>query len=80
MDDPKFWNELNLSPTEVKRQHYVPQVLLCAFAVDGKVRVVDLDSEGKEYRTSTANVAVEKHFYNVDLADIPLHSETGTTR
>ena len=47
MDDSKFWNEPNLSPTKVKRQHYVPQVLLRAFAVNGKVRVVDLDSEGK---------------------------------
>ena len=75
MDDSKFWNEPNLSPTKVKRQHYVPQVLLRAFAVNGKVRVVDLDSESKEYKTSTANIAVEKHFYNVDLSDIQVSTE-----
>ena len=75
MDDSKFWNEPNLSPTKTKRQHYVPQVLLRAFAVNGKIRVVDLDSEGKEYRTSTTNVAVKKHFYDVDLADIQVSTE-----
>ena len=53
----------------------MPQVLLRAFAVNGKVCVVDLDSEGKEYRTSTANVAIEKHFYDVDLADIQVSTE-----
>jgi hypothetical protein len=75
MDAPKLWNEPILSPTNVIRQHYVPQVLLRAFAVDGKVRVVDLDIEGKEYKTSTANIAVEKHFYDIDLADIRVSTE-----
>ncbi len=75
MDTSKFWNEPNLSPTNVRRQHYVPQVLLCAFAVDGKVRVVDLEIEGKEYKTSTANIAVEKNFYDINLADIRVSTE-----
>lgn len=75
MDAPKFWDEPNLSPTNVKRQHYVPQVLLRAFAVEGKVRVVDLDSEGKEYKTSNANIAVEKHFYDMNLTDIRVSTE-----
>ncbi len=75
MDDHRFWNEPNLSPTNVKRQHYVPQLLLRAFAVDGKVRVVDIDSEGKEYKTSTANIAVEKHFYDMNLANIRVSTE-----
>lgn len=75
MDTPKLWNEPNLSPTDVKRQHYVPQVLLRMFAVEGKVHVVDLDIEGKEYKTSTVNIAVEKNFYNIDLADIRISTE-----
>ena len=75
MDTSKFWNEPNLSPTNVRRQHYVPQVLLRAFAVDGKVRVVDLEIEGKEYKTSTTNIAVEKKFYDINLADIRVSSE-----
>lgn len=75
MNGPKFWNEPNLSPTPTVRQHYVPQLLLRAFANKGVIRVHDLDSEDKEYRTSTANVAVEKHFYDVDLGDIRVSAE-----
>lgn len=74
MDNLKFWNEPNLSPTKVKRQHYVPQLLLRAFAVDEKVRVIDLN-EGKEYRTSIANAAVEGHFYDEKIADFYLSTE-----
>lgn len=74
MSERKFWNEPNLSPTKVKRQHYVPQVFLRAFAVNEKVHVVDLD-EGKEYRTSIANIAVESHFYNENITDIHLSTE-----
>ncbi len=74
MDNSKFWNEPNLSPTQGKRQHYVPKLFLRAFSVDDKIRVVDLN-EGKEYRTSTANVAVESHFYNENIADIQLSAE-----
>lgn len=75
MDSDKYWSEPILSPTKVKRQHYVPQVFLRAFAVDGKVRVVDLDNEDKEYKTSTVNVAVEKYYYNIDLGDIQVSTE-----
>lgn len=79
MDGDKFWNEPNLSLTKVKRQHYVPQLLLRAFSLDDKIRVVDLN-DGKEYRTSTANVAVESHFYNENVADIQLSAEDWLSR
>lgn len=74
MEGDKFWNEPNLSPTKAKRQHYVPQLFLRAFSLDDKIRVVDLN-DGKEYRTSTANVAVESHFYNENIADIQFSTE-----
>jgi hypothetical protein len=66
MNEDNFWNEPNLGPTKVKRQHYVPQLFLRAFSLDDKIRVVDLN-EGREYRTSIANVAVESHFYDEDI-------------
>ena len=74
MEGDKFWNEADLSPTKAKRQHYVPELFLRAFSLDGKVRVVDLN-EGKEYRTSTANAAVESHFYDEEIADIQVSTE-----
>ena len=74
MDGDKFWDEPNLSPTKVKRQHYVPQLFLRAFSLDDRIRVVDLN-DGKEYKTSTANVAVESHFYNENIAGIQLSAE-----
>jgi hypothetical protein len=74
MNEDNFWNEPNLGPTKVKRQHYVPQLFLRAFSLDDKIRVVDLN-EGREYRTSIANVAVESHFYDEDIADIQLSTE-----
>lgn len=79
MDSNKFWNEPNLSPTKGKRQHYVPQLFLRAFSLDDKIRVVDLN-DGKEYRTSTANVAVESRFYNENIADIQLSAEDWLAR
>ncbi|MSQ40192.1 MAG: DUF4238 domain-containing protein [Dehalococcoidia bacterium] len=76
MTTRKFWNEPNLSPTEVKRQHYVPQVLLRAFTgVDGKIRVVDLENGGNEYRTSTVNVGLETRFNDVVLEGVRLSTE-----
>ena len=67
--------EPNLSKTEVKRQHYIPQMYLRPFAVDGKIRVVDLDGGKREYKTSVGNVAVESHFYNVNVEDLRLSTE-----
>jgi hypothetical protein len=74
MDGDELWNEPNLSPTKVKRQHYVPQLFLRAFSLNDKIRVVDLN-DGKEYETSTENVAVESHFYNETIADVQLSAE-----
>lgn len=78
MED-KYWNEPNLSPTKAKRQHYVPQLFLCAFSLDDKIRVINLD-DGKEYRTSTVNVAVESHFYDENVADTQLSTEDWLSR
>jgi hypothetical protein len=73
--EDKFWNEPNLSPTKVKRQHYVPRLFLRAFASANRVCVFDLN-EGKEYRTSIAKIAVAKHFYDIDIEDIRLSTES----
>jgi len=75
LEDHPSWREPNLNTTEVKRQHYVPQVFLRAFAVNGRIRVCEL-ADGTEYRTSTANTAVEKYFYNINITDIQLSVES----
>ena len=73
-DDLKFWNEPNLSRTKAKRQHYVPRLLLRAFAVDDKIRVFDLD-ESKEFRTSVNNIGVENQLYDENIANSHLSTE-----
>jgi len=79
VNDPKLWNEPNLSTTKAKRQHYVPKLLLRSFAIEGKVRVFDLD-EHKEYRTSVANAAVESQFYNENAENLELSAEEWLAR
>lgn len=75
MADRPGWNEPNLSPTQVKRQHIVPRIFLRPFAGnDGKLRVVDLASD-KEYRTSIQNAAVETHFYDLEMAGLTVSTE-----
>lgn len=74
MNNQKFWNEPNLSETGVKRQHYVPRLLLRTFAADGKIRVFDL-KDSTEYRTSIKNVAVETHFYDMKIEGIQVSTE-----
>ncbi len=74
MNKQKFWNELNLGRTGVKRQHYVPQLLLRTFAVNGKILISDLKN-GTEHRTSIANAAVETHFYDMKIEGIQVSTE-----
>ena len=74
MNHEKFWNEPNLNTTKTKRQHYVPRLLLRAFAVNDKIRVFDLDNS-KEFRKSMSNTAVENQFYNENIADFHLSTE-----
>ncbi|MBN2462690.1 MAG: DUF4238 domain-containing protein [Dehalococcoidia bacterium] len=74
MNKEKFWSEPNLSLTSVKRQHYVPRLFLRPFATKDKIRVFDLQ-ESKEYRTSLANIAVEKGFYDINIKDINISTE-----
>src|SRR5438128_1288688 len=65
-----------LAPTPVKRQHYVPQCYLRAFAdAKGQVLVTDLDA-GRTYRTATENTAVEGRFYDVTTNVGALSAET----
>ena len=75
MDGEINRQEPNLSKTGVKRQHYIPQMYLRPFAVNGKIRVIDLDGGKREYKTSVGNVAVEGHFYNVNVEDLRLSTE-----
>ena len=69
------WREGNLSPTDVKRQHYVPMMFLERFAGgDGRIRVFDLDKES-EYRTSLKNAALETHFNDLEIDGVKLSTE-----
>jgi hypothetical protein len=72
----RHWNEPVLAPTDVKRQHYVPKVYLRAFADHSQqIRVVDLD-EGREYRTSVDNVALQGRFNDVEVDGVVLSTES----
>ncbi len=74
------WNEPNLAPTEARRQHYVPESYLRAFlGPDGKVRVIDL-MEGREYRTSPDNAAVESGYYDIKTEIGTLSAESWLAR
>ena len=48
-----------------KRQHIVPQFYLQHFADDGKIWVIDFQSEVGPYQTNTANALCIKDFYTV---------------
>lgn len=75
MTERSRWNEPNLGPTQAKRQHYVPRVYLRPFlGHDGNLRVVDLLS-GQKYRTSIENVAVETHFYDLEIEGLRVSAE-----
>jgi Protein of unknown function (DUF4238) len=64
--ESQFWNEPNLAPTQVKRQHYIPRMYLKAFTgADGKIHAVDLD-EDTDFRTSVEKVAVRNYFNDVE--------------
>ena len=68
--------ESNLAPTRVRRQHYVPQMHLKAFA-NGDSRVVtvhDLE-EGRAFKASTKNIAVGVGFYDVEAEGSSLSPE-----
>ena len=70
-----FWREPILSKTETKRQHFIPRLYLKNFAMaDGKIRVFDL-RENCEHSSSLKNVAVERHFYNVNVGELELSAE-----
>lgn len=66
MPDRARWYEPNLTPTDVKRQHYVPLLVLRRFADSrGLLRVWDLDS-GRDFASDPINAAVETGYYNVE--------------
>jgi hypothetical protein len=69
------WNEPNLSPTDVKRQHYVPKMYLRNFkGPDCNIRVFDV-ANGNERRTSILNAAVETRFYNIVIDGLHMSTE-----
>jgi hypothetical protein len=73
--ESQFWNEPNLAPTQVKRQHYIPRMYLKAFTgADGKIHAVDLD-EDTDFRTSVEKVAVRNYFNDVEIGDERLSTE-----
>jgi hypothetical protein len=78
-DSERRWQEPNLGPTDVKRQHYVPEFLLRRFADSGgKLLVLDLD-DGASFSTSVKNAAVEIGFNNLIVEDKPVSLEPWLT-
>ena len=70
------WNEPNLSRTEAKLQHFVPQMFLKSFTgTDGRLRVLDLESN-TEFTTSLGNAAVERGFNDILVDGRILSTET----
>jgi hypothetical protein len=58
----------NMKDTANTNQHYVPQMLLRGFAIDGEkeqVRVFD-KSTGKEFPTAIRNIGAERGYYDID--------------
>ena len=73
------WNEPILSETQVKRQHFVPRCYLEPFTGDdGKIRVVDLQEEEREYTTSLLNAAVQSRFYDITQGGSDLSAGIGS--
>jgi len=75
-DSHNRWNEPNLAPTEVKRQHYVPDFFLESFTgPDNLIRVVDFQ-EGKKYRTNPTNAAVQSYYNDLEVDGDILSTES----
>lgn len=51
---------------EPRRHHLVPRFYLERWAVDGRVRVVDLVRDRRAYETSPAQATIETDFYRLD--------------
>ena len=70
------WNEPNLAPTDVKRQHYVPEFFLESFTgPDVNLRVVDLE-DGREFRTAPTNAAVQSYYNDLEVDGEILSTES----
>ncbi len=66
-DEKRYWNEPNLGFTNVKRQHYVPQLFLRPFAADnGNLSVYDLE-DGQLFATGIQNAAAISRYYDLDI-------------
>jgi len=64
-----------------KNQHYVPQFLLRNFSTGNKKRVFTFDkSNGKQFLSSTRNLASETKFYDVELDGKQLSFDPFLTR
>ena len=75
MEELPKWNEPIFSTTEAKRQHYVPRTYLSPFmGDDNRIRVFDI-VRAKEYRTSLNNVAVEGHYYDLEIDGVDVSVE-----
>src|SRR5437899_745438 len=74
-DPTNFWNEDVVSPTDVKNQHYVPQMFLRGFAgSDGLVHRLDLQM-GQTPADMTRNIGSENSFNNLEIAGVEVSTE-----
>ncbi|MCH8805972.1 MAG: DUF4238 domain-containing protein [Planctomycetes bacterium] len=75
MTENQRWDEPRFSSTDVKRQHYVPRMLLKPFtSSDGRLQVTDFN-ESRVFRTSLENAAVESRFNDETIRGIPASTE-----
>jgi hypothetical protein len=72
----KRWKEPILATTEVKNQHYVPQMYLRGFARAEQVRRVDLATGNDSIRTKVRNAGAQRGFNNFRIEGFEVSTET----
>ena len=77
VDDQHRWDEAIFSTTDAKRQHYVPEMYLKAFAgKNGQIGLFNAHDGKMVTRTSVDNVAVSARFNDMEIEGKRLSSES----
>ncbi len=71
----KRWQEPILGTTEVKNQHYIPQMYLRGFARGDQVRMVDLGTGKDSIRTNVRNAGAQRGFNNFRIDEFEVSTE-----